>query len=75
MVCVAPSSRGTRESRDVRGLRPNRSSKAVNYFYCRDESDIVWLVDEVSVVLRICFLFYSTHYDLLQEDIVALLCG
>ena len=45
MVCVAPSSSGTRESRDVRGLRPNKSSKAVIYFYCRDESDMVRLVD------------------------------
>ena len=75
MVCVVPSSRGTRESRDVRGLRPNRSSKAVIFFYCRDESDMVWLVDQVSVVLRICFLLYPAHYDLLQKDIVALLRG
>ena len=41
MVCVVPSSSGTRESRHVRGLRPNSSSKAV----CRDESDMVRLID------------------------------
>ena len=43
MVCAAPSSSGTREPRDVRGLRPNRSSKAV-IFDCRDESGRVCLI-------------------------------
>ena len=43
VVCVALSSSGTRESRDVRGLRPNRSSKAV-IFDCRDESGRLRLI-------------------------------
>ena len=43
VACAAPSSSGTRESRDVQGLRPNRSSKAV-IFDCRDESGRVRLI-------------------------------
>ena len=43
VACAAPSSSGTRELRGVRGLRPNRSSKAV-IFDCRDESGRVRLI-------------------------------
>ena len=43
VVSAAPSSSGTRESRNVRGLRPNRSSKAV-IFYSKDESGRVRLI-------------------------------
>ena len=46
VICAAPSGSGTRESRDVRGLRPNRSSEAV-IFYCRDESGRVRLIQHV----------------------------
>ena len=43
MVCVAPSSSGTRGSRNVRGSQPKRSSKAV-IFYFRNESGRVRLI-------------------------------
>ena len=45
MVCVAPSSSRTRESRDVRGFAAEQEFEGRHFFYCRDESDMVRLVD------------------------------
>ena len=69
MVCVAPSSSGTRESRDVRGLRPNRSSKAVIFFSV--ETRLAWYVSSIK-----CsgYVFYSTPLIMICFGRISLLC-
>ena len=69
VVCVAPSSSGTRESGDVRALRPNRSSKAVIYFTV--ETRLAWYVSSIK-----CsgYVFYSTSLIMICFGRISLLC-
>ena len=72
MVCVAPSSSGTRESRDVRSLRPNRSSKAVIFFTV--ETSLTWYVSLIKY--RSCseYVFFSTPLIMIFFRRKSLLC-
>ena len=70
---MAPSSSGTRESRVVRGLRPNRSSRAALFFTV--ETSLTWYVS--SIKYRSCsgYVFFSTPLIMICFRGKSLLCS